>query len=147
MPDESKTLAYSATEIDAAIGAVGSKVDKETGKGLSTNDYTDSEKTKLSKFTGIDIFTLGTALKSNDDLNSLTEAGKWYATSTAIAATIVHSPVTTAAFFVINIPSVAGSRYIQILIPNDDSGDWYKRRYVGASTWNNWIKYTGTVLT
>ena len=131
---------------EALLAAAG-KVDKVDGKGLSSNDYTNSEKTKLSKFTGIDIFTLGTALKSNDDLNSLTEAGKWYATSTAIAATIGHSPVTTAAFFVINIPSVAGSRYIQILIPNDDSGDWYKRRYVGASTWNNWIKYTGTVLT
>ena len=131
---------------EALLAAAG-KVDKVDGKGLSSNDYTNSEKTKLSKFTGIDIFTLGTALKSNDDLNSLIEAGKWYATSTAIAATIGHSPVTTAAFFVINIPSVAGSRYIQILIPNDDSGDWYKRRYVGASTWNNWIKYTGTVLT
>jgi len=27
---------------------VDEKVDKETGKGLSTNDYTDAEKTKLN---------------------------------------------------------------------------------------------------
>jgi hypothetical protein len=36
---------YSKAEINAALGG---KVDKETGKGLSTNDYTNAEKTKLA---------------------------------------------------------------------------------------------------
>jgi len=36
---------YTKTEVDTALGG---KVDKETGKGLSTNDYTDTEKAKLA---------------------------------------------------------------------------------------------------
>lgn len=36
------------TELDTLSDAIDGKVDKETGKGLSSNDYTTSEKTKLS---------------------------------------------------------------------------------------------------
>lgn len=36
------------TAADALTAAVGNKVDKVTGKGLSTNDYTTAEKTKLA---------------------------------------------------------------------------------------------------
>jgi hypothetical protein len=35
------------------------KVDKETGKGLSTNDYTTAEKTKLAKAITTDEITIG----------------------------------------------------------------------------------------
>lgn len=40
-----KTTTYTKTEVDTALD---DKVDKETGKGLSTNDYTTAEKTKLA---------------------------------------------------------------------------------------------------
>lgn len=40
-----KSETYTQTEINNALSG---KVDKETGKGLSSNDYTDAEKTKLS---------------------------------------------------------------------------------------------------
>lgn len=40
-----KSTTYTKTEVDTALG---DKVDKETGKGLSTNDYTTAEKTKLA---------------------------------------------------------------------------------------------------
>ena len=40
--------AYTGAQIDAAVGAVASKVDKVTGKGLSTEDYTTTEKNKLA---------------------------------------------------------------------------------------------------
>lgn len=40
-----KSETYTQSETNNLIG---NKVDKETGKGLSTNDYTTSEKTKLS---------------------------------------------------------------------------------------------------
>lgn len=43
---------YSTTEAINALMA--EKVDKETGKGLSSNDYTDAEKTKLD---GLDVAT------------------------------------------------------------------------------------------
>lgn len=54
---EEKRLSYSATEIDeklAATDAIESKVDKETGKGLSTNDYTTAEKNKLAGLSNYD---------------------------------------------------------------------------------------------
>lgn len=174
MADMRKQLSYTAAEIDerlgavpnkvdkvtgkglstndytnadkTAVGTIGDKVDKETGKGLSTNDYTTAEKNKLGGLSGEDMFLLGTALSTNDSLNTLTTPGKWYATSTAIATSITGIPDgLNAAFFGMTIPSVANSRYIQILIPNDDTGDWYKRRYTGS--WQKWIKYTGTPMT
>lgn len=40
-----KSETYTQTEVNNALSG---KVDKETGKGLSSNDYTDDEKTKLS---------------------------------------------------------------------------------------------------
>lgn len=40
-----KSETYTQTEINNSLSG---KVDKETGKGLSSNDYTDAEKTKLS---------------------------------------------------------------------------------------------------
>lgn len=40
-----KSATYTKTEVDTALSG---KVDKETGKGLSTNDYTTAEKTKLA---------------------------------------------------------------------------------------------------
>jgi hypothetical protein len=40
-----KSTTYTKTEVDTALD---DKVDKETGKGLSTNDYTTVEKTKLA---------------------------------------------------------------------------------------------------
>ena len=40
-----KTETYSSAEVDTALGE---KVDKISGKGLSTNDYTTAEKNKLS---------------------------------------------------------------------------------------------------
>lgn len=54
-PETMDTLAEVAAEIEAhksvteaLDAAIGKKVDKVTGKGLSTNDYTTTEKTKLS---------------------------------------------------------------------------------------------------
>ena len=38
----------SAEEINEAINSIGNKVDKEEGKGLSSNDYTNEEKNKLN---------------------------------------------------------------------------------------------------
>ena len=50
--DTLKELADAISSNDSVVSAlnsaIGNKVDKVTGKGLSTNDYTDTEKTKLS---------------------------------------------------------------------------------------------------
>lgn len=42
---------YNKTEVDSKLVT---KVDKVTGKGLSTNDYTSAEKTKLAGLTNYD---------------------------------------------------------------------------------------------
>ena len=60
---------YSKSDINAALN---NKVDKETGKGLSTNDYTDSEKTKLNSL--VEIKTIGTGLNL-DNNGELTATG------------------------------------------------------------------------
>ncbi len=58
----SNSLLYLLTLIKTKLDA---KVDKETGKGLSTNDYTTAEKTKLAGIeTGANKYTLPTAAKN-----------------------------------------------------------------------------------
>jgi hypothetical protein len=65
----------------AAQGALSNKVDKVTGKGLSTEDYTSAEKTKLA---GVEegatadqtAEEIKTAYESNEDTNAYTDAEK-----------------------------------------------------------------------
>ena len=147
MADEKYRMEHTPEDLDAALDLVdelaleiSNKVDKIAGKGLSTEDYTTNEKEKLGGLSGEDVFVLGTALSSGGDLNSLTTPDKWYASTAAIATSIDNIPAdVTSAFFGVTIPSIAGSRYIQILVPNDDTGVWYKRRYIGS--WQAWVKY------
>lgn len=65
-----------ADKIDTALkenaDAISSKVDKETGKGLSTNDFTTAEKTKLDDLA--EIKSIGTGLNL-DDNGELTATG------------------------------------------------------------------------
>ena len=71
--------AKNASDIETMKTSVANKVDKIDGKGLSTNDYTTEEKTKLSNLSGSDadivkngggITTAGTGLsKSGNTLN------------------------------------------------------------------------------
>ena len=49
---------------------LGNKVDKETGKGLSTNDYTTAEKTKLAGLENYDDSALQTAIDGKVDKES-----------------------------------------------------------------------------
>lgn len=48
----------------ATKDALNDKVDKVTGKGLSTNDYTTAEKNKLAAFDSADTYALKTDLAS-----------------------------------------------------------------------------------
>lgn len=89
------------------------------------------------------IFGLGTALQSNDDLNNYNVAGKIYAATGAISATIYNTPWTISGFMAITIPYITSSTFIQFLLPNTSGGKWYKRRYT-AGAWSPWIEYDGT---
>ena len=59
-----KLKEYAQPDLSAITTALGGKVDKVTGKGLSTNDYTDEDKAKLAELGALlsypeDVFSYG----------------------------------------------------------------------------------------
>lgn len=97
-------LGLSTSEINSLINtalspintALGNKVDKETGKGLSSNDYTSAEKTKLAGIaTGAEVnqnafsnITVGTTtIAADSKTDTLTIQGGANVTITADAST------------------------------------------------------------
>ena len=122
-------------EIDTALG---SKVDKVTGKGLSTNDYTDTDKNFL---TGL--YDQGDLLQNGDDLDDITDIGAYYA-SLGTAATITHSPVTSSAFR-LEVTSPARMDIVQKILSLPVNGKIYYRSFDG-SVWSSWFEFTGTAV-
>ena len=59
-----------AQSVQDTLDDVSNKVDKETGKGLSTNDYTTAEKTKLAGLENYDDSALQTAIDGKVDKES-----------------------------------------------------------------------------
>lgn len=72
---------YSTTEAINALLA--DKVDKETGKGLSSNDYTDAEKTKLA---GLSNYTHPTHTAKTSGLYKVTVDAQGHVSATAAVA-------------------------------------------------------------
>lgn len=70
---------------DATEGLAG-KVDKVTGKGLSTNDYTDAEKTKLA---GIDMTTKQDTLVSGTNIKTVNSTSLLGSGNVAVQETLV----------------------------------------------------------
>lgn len=66
-------IATNASDISDIETALGGKVDKETGKGLSTNDFTTAEKTKLDDLA--EIKSIGTGLNLDSSTGELTATG------------------------------------------------------------------------
>lgn len=69
------------TKVSANTTAIATKVDKETGKGLSTNDFTTAEKNKLAKLENYDDKTLSDKVTKNttdisDEISRAKEAEK-----------------------------------------------------------------------
>lgn len=60
--------AYTGQQIDAGIGKANTALQPVAGKGLSTNDYTDADKTKLS---GIDMSTKQDTLVSGTNIKTI----------------------------------------------------------------------------
>ena len=61
------------TDINTLQGSLVNKVDKETGKGLSTNDYTNDDKQKLVKLSPI--YLIGSGLNLDSVTGELTASG------------------------------------------------------------------------
>ena len=124
---------YTKEEIDADF------VKKISGTGLSTNDYTDADKTIVST-----VFGKGAELEEGDDLDDITDNGAYYATvSTAI--TLDNTPVTNSAFR-LEVTAVSTSHFIQKLFPAPMAGDIYIRS-CDSSVWSSWYVFSGTAVT
>lgn len=77
-PVQNKVITTKINDIDTLMG---SKVDKETGKGLSTNDYTDEDKQKVVDLAPI--YLIGSGLTLDTTIGSPTY-GKLQATGMSI---------------------------------------------------------------
>ena len=127
---------YADTDIDSMLAE---KVDKVTGKGLSSNDYTAADLTTVERVR-TDIFGQGTELEDGDDLNDIKDAGSCYAV-VSTAPNIQNSPVTGA--FRLETVALTSRSVLQKLYPADFSGTFYMRSY-NVSVWGDWYAFTGT---
>ena len=102
--DVTTSLATKANASDVTT-SLATKVDKETGKGLSTNDYTTAEKTKLAAITGTNTGdqvnitgNAGTAtkLQTARTINGIAFDGSVDITLPAVAAGIPYTGATQA---------------------------------------------------
>lgn len=135
--------------ITALTTTVGNKVDKITGKGLSTEDYTTAEKTKLS---GIATAATANAKATNAEqqtgtdnvkfLTALSNAG-WWTNIKSIAQTITNTWSFTKGLF-----GTTTSKNAHIVIGASTSSlasehkDW-GAAYTGSETGAEWKETTG----
>ena len=79
IPTKTSDLTNDSNFVKTTDTAFVNKVDKETGKGLSTNDYTNDDKTKVGKLGKIDFTTSDFSQNSSDNLYyaTLSAAGKY----------------------------------------------------------------------
>lgn len=75
-----KLKEYAQPDLSAITTALGGKVDKVTGKGLSTNDYTDADKEKLTALGALlsypeDVFSYGVQFDTSISSPSCTRVG------------------------------------------------------------------------
>jgi hypothetical protein len=101
--DVNTSLGLKANASEVAI-SLANKVDKVTGKELSTNDYSNAEKTKLAGITGTNT--------GDQDLSS-------YATNTALALKANASDVTTSLALKENISNKSSAADLGGLSPSD----------------------------
>ena len=65
-------LQNNSNVVDALNSAIGNKVDKVSGKGLSTNDYTTAEKEKLSSLSNYDDTAIKSQINSKASIDDMT---------------------------------------------------------------------------
>lgn len=115
-----------------------SKINADSDKGLSTNDYTNVDKQKVSALEVTDDSKkLVYKQKRNTDFNNLTEAG-FYTVQTKNNAP--HQQYDYWSLIVLNSTSVDSGTYIQQIAINEKVNDRaiYVRKK--SSNWSSWIK-------
>lgn len=89
-------------------------------------------------------FGLGVTIPEAADLNDYTTPGRYCSPTAARTATLANSP-TSAYGFSLEVKTVVGGRFVQILTPNA-AGVYYMRSYLSAG-WSSWFKFVGEEMT
>ena len=138
------------------------KVDKVSGKGLSTNDFTNDLKTKLDSgvYTKTDIDNKyfmtglrGTTLPENTDLNNVKSPGVYCISSGSVAKTCLNTPGSLIAncrlevFFSTGVP--ANNNYLIQQLYQNTAGSLYVwvRSMTAAGHWSPWHLMNGNDFT
>ena len=126
--DESKALAYSASEIDEILGDVGNKITAAQATAAICGE--------------------GTAMTKNTSFNSYDTPGVYYAYN-AVSQTLTDGPVSIGANHIrLEVVSI-GSLLQQRLFISANSYDdkFYIRRRNAIGDWTSWYVHTGAVVT
>lgn len=94
--------------------------------------------------TDVDLYGVGTTIKSGDDLNNYSTPGHYYSSSATISGTLAHCPYTTAGFS-LDVSYNASSAYLWQEIRSRGNGAIHFRT-CSDGTWNPWQKVTTTTV-
>lgn len=105
---------HAQSDVTGLSDALGGKVDKVTGKGLSTNDYTTAEKTKLSGVaTGANAYVHPTHTAKSSGLYKVTVDGTGHVSAaTAVAKSDITALGIPAQDTVYTHPTTAGNKHV-----------------------------------
>lgn len=161
MADEIRKLKHTAAELDEAIemllevytrdeinGFLASKIDKEPGKGLSTNDFMDADKSKLDSLENYD----DTVIKSEAALNrstlgyqrknllkntavSQTKNGVTFTVNEDGSVTANGTATSNAIFTLSEIALTAGKKYTLSGCPEGGSSAAFKLYGLDTTNW------------
>lgn len=125
------------------INKLGNKVDKVEGKDLSTNDFTDEEKTKLANAVldleqKLDIVEVGAIIAAGDDLNNYKTPGNYICVAHNTSQ-VLNCPVTTNGFKLIVITGYNQERKHQFLLRGANSDLYYRMFNSTDLVWTNWV--------
>ena len=94
-----------------------------------------------------DIFSTGTAIPANTDLDTYTTAGVYYCNQSQTVGTLTNKPsAVSAAFKLLVMPTTASNRFIQIISDNTATGTIYIRKTTTAGL-SGWFSLNVTAAT
>lgn len=140
MATDSKALLALVAALSSVDNAVQLKYDN-TSSGLLSTNVEDAINEVASSVGNIRNELTLRAIPEGDDLNNYQSTGIWYAVSAAVAATIINTPFTSAAFRV-EVKVITTNRIMQILYPNWDLGFFFVRNLTGSG-WSSWYRIRG----
>ena len=148
--DRDQTNRFVTAAEKTAISKIGDKVDKVEGKGLSTNDYTTAEKTKLAGLENYDDTELRSeihALNSNITASTTISAyvnslSKGHYTSFILYNSVPSdSPLASTNAFVEIIVYSATTAMVRLTPVGTTADNKYYTNTKSAGTWRGWYRY------